>query len=120
MRTFYVALLFIFLASLSSAYAQAAREITIRNESKDFTLISITIIAKGERASVDVMIDPGESKPAPISGDGPVDVDCDMGMNNVHFLFNGVTLSGLPNSFGYGVFTGPGGEEGGARQSLRR
>jgi hypothetical protein len=94
MRTFHVALLFFILACLSPAYAQAAGEIVIRNESQDFTLITVAFIAKGERAEIDVMIDPGESKSVPISGDGPVDVDCDMGMNDVRYLFTGVALEG--------------------------
>jgi hypothetical protein len=93
MRTFCVVLLFFILTSLSPAYAQAAGEITIRNESQ-FTLVTVTFSAKGERTGIDVMIDPGDSKPVPISGDGPVDVDCDMGMNDVHFLFTGVALGG--------------------------
>ena len=94
MRGLCIAFPFLILASLSPAYAQAAGEIAIRNESQAFTLITVTFIAKGERTGVDVMIDPGESKPVPVPGDGPVDVDCDMGMNDIHFLFTGVSFGG--------------------------
>ena len=100
MRIFCIAFLFFLLAPLSPATAQATgesggKELVIRNESQAFTLITVTFIAKGEGTGIDVMIDPGGSKSVPITGDGPVDVDCDMGMNEIHFLFTDVALGGV-------------------------
>lgn len=70
--------------------------ITIRNESQDFTLISFTLIEKDKRNEVDLQLDPGQTKATSFPRDTQVDVDCYMGMpNNIHFLFKGVSFSGI-------------------------
>jgi hypothetical protein len=55
MRTFVVTLLFFIQASLSSTYAQAAGEITIRNEA-DLSIITVTFTANGQSTPIEVII----------------------------------------------------------------